>query len=155
MNKMEEKKGFTLIELLAVIVVLAIIMLIAATNVGGLMTKARINALMVEGEEAVNAAKLAYQMSILDGNITSGSACFSVNYLYTQNYFSKGSGSGGDNYTGSVLVEEENGAYNYKFWISNGTYKFENSTFGSSKSAEATKGATASDSCGGTGKKIG
>ena len=51
------KKGFTLVELLAVIVILAVVMLIAVTAVGPLMTKARKSALGTEGVGMVNAAK--------------------------------------------------------------------------------------------------
>ncbi len=147
------KNGFTLVELLAVIVILAVIVLVATNNVGEAMTKARKNALAIEGNNAVKGAKEAYQIAILDGDITTGTACFSLSYLYNKGYFDKGSGtgSGGDNYTGSVLVQPDSGkaTYTYKFWISNGSYVFNGVSYGSNGTS-ATEGTSASINCGGT-----
>ena len=56
MDAMKNKNGFTLIELLAVIVVLAVIILIASTNVGTMMTTARKNALAIEGSRTENSS---------------------------------------------------------------------------------------------------
>ncbi len=155
MRVLEDKKGFTLIELLAVIVVLAIVMLIATVNVTGALGKARKLALMTEGGNAVDAAKLEYQFSVLDGSITTGSACYSLKYLHDQGTFEKGTGAGGDNYTGSVLVEDTGTGYEYKFWISNGSHAFVNATHGKAKWSDAVNASSADDSCGGAGKKVG
>ena len=121
------KKGFTLVELLAVIVILAVVMLIAVTAVGPLMTRARKSALGTEGIGMVNAAKAAYQAEQLTGKIgPTSSVCFDLQWLCKHNYFEKGcDGSGsGDKYSGSVLAYYASGKVSYKFWISNGSYAF-------------------------------
>ena len=154
MDIVKNKKGFTLIELLAVIVILAIIILIAAQNIGGMTETARKNVLAIEGNTAVDVAKTAYQMAVLEEGIT-GSACFSLKYLYDQGWFEKGSGK--DNYNGSVLVEPKSGGqYTYKFWISNGKYittNAEGADSGSTGNAlQKGENAAASD-CNGKGDK--
>ncbi|MBR4231474.1 MAG: type II secretion system protein [Bacilli bacterium] len=119
------KKGFTLVELLAVIVILAVVMLIAVTAVGPLMTKARKSALGTEGVGMVNAAKTAYQTEQLSGKVgPTDSACFDLEWLCNSNYFEKGCTSGGDGYYGSVLATYSSGKLTYKFWLSNGSYTF-------------------------------
>lgn len=118
------RKGFTLVELLAVIVILAVVMLIAVTAVGPLMTKSRKSALGTEGVGLVDAAKTAYQAEQLNNNSAikpTSSACFDLEWLKAKNYFEKGSSDG---YTGSVEVKYTSGTYTYTFWISNGTYAF-------------------------------
>lgn len=143
-------KGFTLAELLAVIVVLAIITLIATNSVNGTLLKIRKNALATEGNSAVHGAEEAYQLSILNGEITNNGACYSLKYLYEHNFYTRGSGNGegGDKYTGSVLVTPNStGGFTYKFWISNGSYKLENVPFGV-KGDSATDGESASSTCG-------
>lgn len=149
MNVLKNKKGFTLIELLAVIVVLAVIILIAAGNIGGMTTTARKNVLATEGNVLVDGAKSVYQLAILEGDITTGPACFSLAYLYNQGYFTKGPTSD-PKYTGSVLVEPDaNGKiYTYHFWISNSSYTIANAESGASGKI-ATNGTTASENCGG------
>lgn len=144
------KNGFTLVELLAVIVILAVIVLIATSNISNLMSDARKNALAIEGNNAVKGAKLAYNSAILNGQITTGTACFSLKYLYEKGFFEKGSGAGesGDHYTGSVLVEPSGTATVYRFWISNGSYVFNGVSFGAT-GEDATEGTTASTNCGG------
>lgn len=143
------KKGFTLIELLAVIVILAVIILIAASNIGAMTSKAKKSVLAVEGNTLVDAAKTAYQMGILDGEIAnaSKSACFSLTYLNSEGYFDKGSKEG---YNGSVLVTASDDAktYSYKFWISDKSYSFTgvNEAATGSK-ADATRN-PASETCG-------
>ena len=119
------KKGFTLVELLAVIVILAVVILIAVTAVGPLMSKSRKSALGTEGVGMVDAAKTAFQAEQLNNSSkikATSDVCFNLNWLYSKNYFEKGSGS--DGYTGSVLVDYNAGKYTYTFWISNGTYRF-------------------------------
>lgn len=154
MRILKNRKGFTLVELLAVIVVLAVIILIASSNVGEMMVRARKNALAIEGNELINAAKTAYQMEVLDGRIKSGSACFSMAYLYKNGYYSKGSGigEGKDGYSGSVLVTVPAGAGNttYTFWISNGSYKIDAAATGATGTSAAASTETASANCGNT-----
>ncbi len=148
----KNKNGFTLIELLAVIVILAIIILIAVQNVNGMTATARKRVLAIEGNTLIDGAKNAYQFAILDGKITTGSACFSLNYLYTEGLFSKGTGDG---YNGSVLVEPDasnDKIFNYHFWISNKNYVITNAALGDSGNGsnvvKATGSNAASSTCG-------
>lgn len=142
---MRNKNGFTLIELLAVIVVLAVIIMIASNNVLGAMNDARKNALAIEGNRLIDAAKNAYQMDILNGTVKTGSKCYSLENLYAEyGFYSKGKK---DNYTGSVLVTPDaNGKiFTYRFWISNGSFRVvgDAGTTGSN----ATNAADASETC--------
>ncbi|MBQ8901445.1 MAG: type II secretion system protein [Bacilli bacterium] len=59
---MKENKGFTLIELLAVIVVLSIVMVIAATSVLPYMSKATEKSFRIEATSLVESAKNAYDL---------------------------------------------------------------------------------------------
>jgi type IV pilus assembly protein PilA len=155
MNFKKDTKGFTLIELLAVIVILAIIILVATSNVGGVTQTARKNVLAVEGSSAIDAAKEAYQLAVLEGDITTGDACFSLKYLYDEGYYSKGSGS--DKYKGSVLVSTTDGkVYTYKYWISDQNYTISGASSSDAASKVAKKysdttngGGDASEVCGG------
>lgn len=141
----KNKNGFTLVELLAVIVILAVIILIASSNVGGIMNDARKNALAIEGNRLIDAAKNAYQMDILNGNVTTGSKCYNLQTLYDEGLFSKGSK---DKYTGSVLVSPDSSGkiITYTFWISNGSYRVVGETGTTGKVAvSADKASTACD----------
>ncbi len=146
MNVRKNKNGFTLVELLAVIVILAVIILIASNSVLSQMDKARKNALAIEGNTLINSAKNAYQSAILEGSITTGSACFSLEYLYKEGLFSKGKDK--DGYTGSVLVSPDGSGkiVTYKFWISNGSYVVSGET--GTTGSGATNGTSASEDCG-------
>lgn len=153
MDFVKDKKGFTLIELLAVIVILAIIILIAVQNISGMTTVARKRVLAIEGNTLVDSAKNAYQFAILDGKITTGGACFSLEYLYNEGLFSKGPKDG---YNGSVLVQpDENGKiFTYHFWISNKNYIITNAELGDagngSNVTKVSGTSTASTNCGAT-----
>lgn len=148
MSLREDKNGFTLIELLAVIVVLAVIIMIAASNIGSMSTTARKNVLAVEGNSLVDGAKTAYQLAVLNGEITTGTACFSLTYLNNEGFFDKGPDSD-PSYSGSVLVTPDAAGkkYTYKFWISNSSFTFVNVEYGATGSS-ASNGATASETCG-------
>lgn len=150
MNILKNNKGFTLVELLAVIVILAIIILIASNNVLAQMEKARKNALAIEGNTLVNAAKNAYQSDILEGKVTTGDKCYDLKDLYTKGFFSKGkTGEDGDGYSGSVLIHPHDNVVDYSFWISNGSYVFTNAPVGANGTS-ATPGTSASSNCGGS-----
>ncbi len=145
---MRNTKGFTLVELLAVIVILAVVMTIAVSMVGPLMTRARKGALGEEGLSLIDKAKDAYQLEQMkpSGAVKStSSVCFSLAWLYNNDYFEKGADNG---YTGSVLVKYENKRYTYTFWISNGVYTFENMSQQGYDYEQAQDGATASETCG-------
>lgn len=145
MNIKKNKNGFTLVELLAVIVILAVIILIASNSVLSQMDRARKNALAIEGNTLINSAKNAYQSAILEGKITTGSACFPLEYLYKEGLFSKGKK---DNYTGSVLVAPDSSGkiVTYTFWISNGSYIVSGET--GTNGSGASNGTSASENCG-------
>ena len=134
---MKNKRGFTLIELLAVIVILAVVMLIAATAVLPMMTKSRKNALLDEGAALEKAAKLAYQ------DPTSGAvgkkACYSLNYLHENGFYEKGVDDG---YAGSVYIvptgSGTTSTFATSFWISNNTYGYKNVTLNATKPINTT-----------------
>lgn len=147
MRMKKNKNGFTLVELLAVIVILAVIILIASGNVLSQMDRGRKNALAAEGNTLIKESAIpAYQLAILDGRVTTGSACFSLEYLYQEGYFSKGKKDG---YSGSVLVQPdaEGKVVSYTFWISNSSYVVTGATGTTGKDAVA--GTSASTNCGG------
>lgn len=146
--KKKNNKGFTLIELLAVIVVLAIIILFASSNIFGMVEKFRANALAQEGNTLIqDAARPAYQMAVMEKTITSGSACFSLEYLSKEAGYSKNSSN---NYTGSVLIslDASGKVPTYTVWISNGSSVISNKQLGTTGS-DAEAGTTASNDCGG------
>ena len=122
------KKGFTLVELLAVIVILSVVMLIAVTAVGPLMTKARKGALTSEAASLVSAAKVAYQAEQLNqGGVISmygwGSGkfvCMDLQWLVKAGYYDKANAT---DYKGSVKMTKTNESYTYTVYITNKTYK--------------------------------
>ena len=149
--KMKNNTGFTLVELLAVIVILAVIILIASSNVGTIMTNARKNALAMEGNTLINSAKQAYQIAILNGKVTgTDSVCFSLEDLKNNGYFEKSD----DKYKGSVLISPDSAGkvISYTFWISNGSYYVTGPTGTTGSAAEPVNTAEnkdASVNCGG------
>lgn len=77
----KNNKGFTLIELLAVIVVLAIIMVIATTQINGVIRKNRVDSFLSTYKIAMNAAKTCAVQQISDTTDGSSTACSdSVDY---------------------------------------------------------------------------
>ncbi len=153
---MKNRKGFTLVELIAVIVILGVVILIAATSIGPLITRARKGALGEEGLHMIEAAKYAHKLDEIDeaNNIKgSKSICYSLKWLNENDYYDKGKDEG---YTGSVLIEydEETKNYSYKFWLSNGTYVFNNVNEKDYDSELATEGKEAIEDCEGLSKKL-
>ena len=144
MNLRTNQSGFTLIELLAVIVILAFIILFATNSVLSQVDKGRKMILVSEGEVLINSAKNAYQTAILEGSITTGAACFSLEYLYDAGLYSKGKN---DKYTGSVLVKPEGNQVSYTFWISNGSHVATADSGAGTKGSAITDGASASENC--------
>ena len=69
-----KKKGFTLIELLAVIIILAVIALIATPIVLNVVKQSRIGAAKASANGVVDAARLYYYDSIMDGKKFDGSS---------------------------------------------------------------------------------
>lgn len=113
-----KNKGFTLIELLAVIVVLAIIMMIATTQVIPLITSSReggfastANTFVSTVETLVLADEIAGSASATEG------LCYSISDLVDAGYL--GSITSGQ-YEGVVLVDKSvtnGGAYEYTLYL--------------------------------------
>ncbi len=118
-----KKKGFTLIELLAVIVVLAIIMLVAGSNVFGILGDAEKSSFRNEFISLLDQAQTKASMDLMDGTINGSrrTVCYNDNSL--DDYFDQK----GKDYTYSVLVTYNNGKLEIKGWMSSDKYKVENS----------------------------
>jgi len=106
------KKGFTLVELLSVIVILSVVVLIATNAVVPMMSKAKKQVLATEANKFMGAAKSLY---VNDGR--TGTKCYSYEDVINSNLVEKND----ESYTGSFLIEENNGKYLYRIWLSNGT----------------------------------
>lgn len=150
---MRDTKGFTLVELLAVIVILSIIMIMAVTAVGPMMAKSRKGTLGAEGLDLIKAGQTAYQLEQMKATSavkSTSTVCFSLNWLYNNDLFEKGSNQG---YTGSVLIayDSVNKNYSYSFWISNGVYTFKDINQQTYDYDQADDGTTAAENCDGKG----
>lgn len=106
------KKGFTLVELLSVIVILSVVVLIATNAVVPMMGQAKKQVLATEANKFMGAAKSLY---VKDGAI--GTKCYSYEDVINSGLIEKND----EAYTGSFLIEENNGKYSYRIWLSNGT----------------------------------
>lgn len=98
----KNNKGFTLIELLAVIVILAILMLVASTNVFNILDNARRGSFRTEFLALLQSAETTASMDMMNGTLsqTQNTKC----YVIGQSPLSENFSNNG-NYTGSVLVE--------------------------------------------------
>ena len=145
MSLTKNKKGFTLIELLAVIVILAIIILIAASNIGAMTQTARKNVLAIEAQTLIDSAKSAYQIDLLDGTIGEVATCYPLKWLKDKGYYEKND----NDYSGSVLIKPTStGSPEYTVWISNKSYKILGKGAGvKGKEAVLTEGNAAPDNC--------
>jgi len=117
-----KKKGFTLIELLAVIVILAIIMLVAGSNVFGILGDAEKNSFRTEFLSLLENAQTKASLDLMNGTISGShrTVCYEDNDL--DNYFDQK----GKDYTYSVLVTYNNGRLDISGWMSSDKYKIEN-----------------------------
>ncbi len=106
------KKGFTLVELLSVIVILSVVVLIATNAVVPMMGQAKKQVLATEANKFMGAAKSLY---VKDG--AAGTKCYSYEEVINSNIIEKND----EAYTGSFLIEEKDGKYSYRIWLSNGT----------------------------------
>ncbi len=82
--KRVNKKGFTLVELLAVIVILALLMAVAVTSMGGVLTNTRRNTTRQSAGSILDTVRLELQTSYITGNIPAGV------YVFTQDVLDKG-----------------------------------------------------------------
>ncbi len=143
-----QSKGFTLIELLAVISILAILMLLAAGSVTGIIGGASKKAFVIDAEGIVENAQLAYTNEVLSGNQVGNHFCMSLEWL-KKHYMDKVSAS----YKGSVEIQISGNKATYKLWLSNGKYRFGDGATGAAYPdlGDPTEDATdASVNCGGT-----
>ncbi len=151
MKDIKKNYGFTLIELLAVIVVLAIVMLAAATAVLPRMAEARKQVFAIEANAAIQSATTYY----INGSITSsgdvlpvGTAvkCVTVGTLRDKGFY-----TGDADYKGYVLVKKVGEVYQYAITMTNGNLKVNNAGLGDDvTSAEVNDGNDVTDACPGT-----
>ena len=112
------KKGFTLIELLAVIVVLALLMLVASTNIWDLLTKARKRTFRNEFLSLLESADMQASIDMMDGSkLVKNQSC----YCYAIGDLSTFTNS--KNYKGNVCVwKDENGLLHLTGTMANDEY---------------------------------
>ncbi len=140
-----KKKGFTLIELLAVIVVLAILMLVASSNVFGILDEARKRSFQTEFFTLLQAAENKANLDIMDQALSNkkSHACYTETDL--ENYFQ----NKGD-YTFSVYVTYQNRKLTVEGWMSNDKYIITDKQEDLALSdVEDNDGSAASTNCGG------
>ncbi len=146
------QKGFTLIELLAVISILAILMLLAASSVTGIIANSSKKAFVIDAQHVVENAQLAYMDVMLTGTQKGTHFCLPLEYLkstYIERISSK--------YKGSVEVTVSGTVATYKLWLSNGQYVVSGVDFDAIEASVKTDGEdldNASSSCGGSGTLI-
>ena len=119
------KKGFTLIELLAVIVILAVLALVASTNVFNILDNARRGSFRTEFLSLLEAAQTTASIDLMNGNFDHASNTEKCYVLSSQKGSTNNLNNNYDNkngYKGSVLVTyEETGSFAIKGWL-NGSY---------------------------------
>ncbi len=122
---LKNKKGFTLIELLAVIVILAILMLFAGSNVMNVMNNARKNSFRSEFLSLLETTEIDAQQDQLYGNAltTTGTCkCYCIGDGCTDNLVTSFDNTSG--YTGSVLVKNTgDGTLTYEGWMYSKSYQ--------------------------------
>ncbi len=115
---MKKKNGFTLIELLAVIVILAIIMLVAGTNVFDILGDAEKSSFRNEFLALLDAAQTRASIDMLDGviNGSNRTKCYTATDLKFD--------TKGKNYTYCAEVKYEiDGTLTVTGWMSSNKYK--------------------------------
>ena len=156
LSYVKNNKGFTLIELLAVIVILAILMLVASTNVFNILDNARRGSFRTEFLALLQSAQTTASMELMDGTLsqTNNQVCYVIDDGKLADNFS----NNGD-YTGSVLVTlEADGSLTTKGWMrsDNYTVKDKDDSIPNDKDnipASSDADATGVDNCGGVGSK--
>lgn len=150
-NRILNKSGFTLIELLAVITILAIIMLFAATSVTSVLQSSQRRAFVIDAQKVVESAKYAYTDALME-NRTKGSKKFCMSIDYLKNH---GLEKIGNDIKGSVLVDVTTETAVYKIWYDNGQFQVNGLDLNSLKedALNGSTGSTASN-CGGEGTAL-
>ena len=101
LSYVKDNRGFTLIELLAVIVILAILMLVASTNIFNILDNARRGSFRTEFLTLLQSAETTASMELMDGTLsqTNRQVCYVIDQgKLAENFSNNG------NYSGSVLV---------------------------------------------------
>lgn len=142
---LKNNKGFTLIELLAVIVILAVIMLVAGSNVFNIITDARRGTFRNEFLTLIQAANTRAQLDIMNGNLAGASSkCYNITELTQWDNKNK--------YVGSVSVTKAaDGTLTVKGWMSGSEFIITNKDTTLKNDATdipAAAGAKASTTCG-------
>ena len=120
LSYVKNNKGFTLIELLAVIVILAILMLVASTNVFNILDNARRGSFRTEFLALLDSAETTASMELMNGTLsqTQNTKCYVIDQSPLKENFSNNGG-----YTGSVLVTlESDGSLTTKGWMRSNYY---------------------------------
>ena len=120
LSYVKNNKGFTLIELLAVIVILAILMLVASTNVFNILDNARRGSFRTEFLTLLESAETTASMDLMNGTLsqTNNTKCYVIDQSPLKENFSNNGG-----YTGSVLVTlETDGSLTTKGWMRSNYY---------------------------------
>ena len=106
------KKGFTLVELLAVIVILALLMVVATSSIGGALTNAKKNTLKTEAQKMLTnfyqEAKSSYMLSNNFNNMSATShpaASSGKIFVYDD-----------EKYHGYFLISSSNALTTYCIW---------------------------------------
>lgn len=126
MKQIKNEHGFTLIELLAVIVVLAIVMLIAATAVLPRMAEARRQVFAIEANNIIETAQTYFMNNSLTGtggqglpNDPSTVRCITITKLIEDGVLKQDKSKA----SGKVLVKKkskDSDVYLYAIWYTNG-----------------------------------
>lgn len=125
MKKIKNRGGFTLIELLAVIVVLAIIILMAATAVIPAMGRARKQVFAMEANDAVNAVNSYLMNNSIVGTgkvlpVTEGSSvCVLVSEMIESGDFDADENV----YGGYIIVKKTTNSYEFTITMHNANMK--------------------------------
>ena len=113
-----KNRGFTLVELLAVIVILAILMLAASSNVFGILDNAQKGSFRTEFLQLLESAQTKAQIDLMNGAITGSdnTKCYTMDQL--GEYFDNKGG-----YTGKVSVVYSAGKLELTGSMSSDKYK--------------------------------
>lgn len=123
-KKINNMYGFTLIELLAVIVVLAIVMLLAATAVLPTLNSAQRQTFAIEANTVMEAANAYFINESLTGGsnslpVSEGTVkCVSVDTLVSEGHLDLDT----TDYSGQVLIEKSGNNYLYVVYLFNSSY---------------------------------